>query len=361
MTPVVELELKSTTGQEEEACVVPEGILLELRHCLKVPRIRPVGVFINNEGQIYHLVKITKVNGEYVKEIIDTKTVVTSAYFGSESLVGKPLCNFVWIAIRQVTNMHVLPRRIIVTRHEQTCAHSASMLSAYAFCNCGNDESVMNLISPARQRKTDAFTEVLIEQRDELTIKVKEGEGEWFQLQETVTNLKLCKFNGGFRLGHFKPSFKCTCATENEPCKGPRELEITSTTVTSVSQRSLGFSSSVALGMTFFTGCILAPLLKLPFIYGATIFIPTAIALALMPQEESGLVVSKPPIHCSLDLGCDCTAQICEYDGMLDSSVLNYSSSQTCTPCSHLKIPQLCLPVMQVREQGVQQRMTGMA
>ena len=227
------MELKVTTGQDEKACVVPEGVLIELKHILKVPGISPCGDDINNDDQIYHLIKITKVNGDYVKEIMDTKTDVTSEYFGSKSLVGKPLCNLVWIAIRRILNLYV-PRLIVVTRHWQTCAHSASKLSVYAFCNCDNDARLKNLIRDAGQRKTDAVTEVFVGQTDEVTIRVKGGEGEWFQLHETVTNLKFCKFNGSFRLGHFRPSFNCTCP--HEPCERPTDLEMSFSTATLTSE-----------------------------------------------------------------------------------------------------------------------------
>ena len=322
VTPVVELELKAATEEDGKAPVVPEGVLVELRHFLKVPTIPPCEDDTDNDGQVFHLIKITKVNGDYVKEIMDTKTEVTSEYFGSTSLVGKPLCSLLWIAIRQVSNMHLPPRHIIVTRHWQTCAHSASKLSVYAFCHC--DDKFKNLISNAGQRKTDAVTEVFIGQRDELVIKVKGGEGEWIQLQETVTNLKLCKFNGGFRLGHFRPIFDCTCA--NEPCNRPGDLDLsfsiamsqTSTILLPESQRSLGILSVVGIGSVIFTGCFLPPFFNLFLMCGATI----ALALAFMSQEESA--VSEPPIDCSLDLGCDCSqiaggpAQICEYDDLPD-------------------------------------------
>ena len=309
MTPVVELELRATTGQHTKACVVPKGVLIQLRHNLKVPSIPLCADNTNNDDQIYHLVKITNVDGEYVKEIIDTKTEVASDYFGSKRLEGKPLCNLVWVAIRQASNIFVPPRQIIVTRHWQTCAHSASKLSVWACCSCAHEDRFKKLIGQG-QRKTDAVTEVPVGPKDELVIRVKGGEGEWFQLQETVTNLKFCKFNGAFPLGHMKPSFNCACA--NEPCKRPRDLEISFTKAlsqkskasTSQSQRRLGISTYVGVGfVTVATGFFMS--LGLPFISGAAILIFIGIALDGLESQEDA-AVTELPSDCSLDLGCDC-------------------------------------------------------
>ena len=195
----MELELMSAVGFNEQSLVVPDGVTIELRHFLTVPSAQFVRDELEGDGHAHHLVKITKVGDGYEKEIIDSQTEVLSQYFGSEKLQGKPLCYLAWGVFSWCSHMSA-PRKIIVTRHRQTCGHkttNSQSLVVYAFCEAASKDRFQELIDQDGQIRTDAVMEEVIGPKDTLEIRVKAG-GDWVQLK-AVTHLKLCQYNGAIR------------------------------------------------------------------------------------------------------------------------------------------------------------------
>ena len=95
------------------------------------------------------------------------------------------------------------PRNIIVTRHKQMCAHKttdAPTLVVYAYCEAASEDRFQALIEKQEQKRTGAVMEQVIGPEDTLEIKVKAG-GDWIELEEAVTHLKLCQHNGAIREG----------------------------------------------------------------------------------------------------------------------------------------------------------------
>ena len=203
----MELEVTNAVGvSEHQSSVVPDGVSIELRHFLNVPSSSREE--LEDDKHSHHLVKITKVNGGYEKEYIDSQTEISSQYFRSEKLQGKRLCYFAYVAEwaqwvtgderRSHTNA---PINIIVTRHKQMCAHKttdARTLVVYAYSEAASEDRFKALIEKQGQTRTCAVMEEVIGPTDRLEIKVRAG-GDWIELKEEVTPLKLCEYNGAIR------------------------------------------------------------------------------------------------------------------------------------------------------------------
>ena len=203
MTTIVELELTNAVGLSEQSLVVPDGVIMELRHFLIVPNTQFLREDSNDDKHSHHLVKVTKVNDGYKKEIIDSQTKVSSQYFRSEKLQGKHLCYFAWCADQGKRSHENAPTNIIVTRHNDVCAHKttyAPTLVVYAFSEAVGEDSFKALIEKEKQARTGAVMRKVMGQKDTLEIKVRAGGDAWIELEETaVTHLKLYQYNGAMR------------------------------------------------------------------------------------------------------------------------------------------------------------------
>ena len=93
------------------------------------------------------------------------------------------------------------PRNIIVTRQMEICAHKTmdtDTLSVYAYCEAASKDRFQELIRKQGQERTHAVMEEVIGPKDTFEIRVRAG-GDWVQLAEAVTHLKLCQYNGALR------------------------------------------------------------------------------------------------------------------------------------------------------------------
>ena len=202
LTSIVELELTNANGLSDRSLVVPDGVTIELRHFLIVPKTQFFKEQLEDDKHPHHLVKITKVSGSYKKEIIDSQTKVSSQYFRSEKLQGKHLCYFAWCADQGKRSHENAPTNIIVTRHNDVCAHKttyAPTLVVYAFSEAVGEDSFKALIEKEKQARTGAVMRKVMGQKDTLEIKVRAGD-DWIELEETaVTHLKLYQYNGAMR------------------------------------------------------------------------------------------------------------------------------------------------------------------
>ena len=202
MTAIVELKLTKTIGlSEQSSSVVPDGVTMEFRHFLIVPST-PIKEELKDDKHSFNLVKITKVNGGYRTEIIDSQTEISSQYFRPDKLQGKPLCYFAVCAYPgRRSHVNDAPTNIIVTRQKQMCAHKTTdvqTLVVYAYIEAASENRFKALIEKQGQARTFAVMEQDIGPKDRLEIKVKAG-GDWIDLEEEVTNLKLLQYNGAIR------------------------------------------------------------------------------------------------------------------------------------------------------------------
>ena len=81
------------------------------------------------------------------------------------------------------------------------CAHQttdARTLVVYAYSEAASEDRFKALIEKQGQERTDAVMEKVIGPEDSLEIKVKAG-GDWIELEEAVTHLKLYQYNGAIR------------------------------------------------------------------------------------------------------------------------------------------------------------------
>ena len=168
LTAIVEVEVMTAFGLSEQSLVVPDGVTVELRHFLTVPSAQFVRDELEGDGHAHHLLKITKVGDGFEREIIDSQREVLSPYFRSEKLQGKPLCYLAWGVFSWCSHMSA-PRKIIVTRHRQTCGHKttdAPTLVVYAFCEAASEDRFEALIEQDGQIRTDAVMEEVIGPKD---------------------------------------------------------------------------------------------------------------------------------------------------------------------------------------------------
>ena len=87
---------------------------------------------------------------------------------------------------------------IIVTRHNDVCAHKtidAPTLVVYAYVS---EDSFKALIGEEKQTRTGAVMRRVMGSEDTLEIEVRAG-GDWVELEESVTHLKLYQYNGAMR------------------------------------------------------------------------------------------------------------------------------------------------------------------
>ena len=82
--PVVELELVNPLDK------VPDGVEFSIRHFLTVPHSPEAHEALDNPEDEHQIVKLTKVEGRLEVQVIDSIHSVTSEYFTTRKLAGRP-------------------------------------------------------------------------------------------------------------------------------------------------------------------------------------------------------------------------------------------------------------------------------
>ena len=217
--PVVDVELVDPPDK------APHGVVFGIKHLLTVPNSPDVREALEEDAYSHrhHIVKMTEKNGKHEMEIIDSVVSVTSQYFVTKKLEGKPLCKITsaWLPWGGSTHecTHSSLKNVIVTKSAGKCPHEMNML--YAWCVCeGSKKQFDEEVKDRLHERTPALMKVDIEKSQEhvydIKLRLSDREGAAWEPPHQISHVEMCRLNGVKLLdgGTLKGGFGCSCSDE---------------------------------------------------------------------------------------------------------------------------------------------------
>ena len=126
---IVDVELVKPT------LVVPEGVVIGVRHFITVPSCPEVTQSVRRQGSCHNIVKLTKQGGRFELTVVDSFSDITSAYFYTDKFQGHELCEVTtsWLpwGKEKTECKHSSLKHVIVTKDRDMCPHQRFALSVY--------------------------------------------------------------------------------------------------------------------------------------------------------------------------------------------------------------------------------------
>jgi len=223
--PVVEVE------SIEPLNCLPEGVSFQVKHFLTVPSSTEMQEEMQEDFPGHRIIKLTKQNGIFSKEVIDTFKTVDSSYFLTAKVENKHLCHIttVWngeewdeVAGKKERTVctHSSLKQLALTRRKDMCSHMD--LALYSFCYCKASESIFReKLAEAPEKEEVYGKDMYIDKSSQTKYSVRFKTPESV-IERHVDHKLLCRYNGVVLLGAIQPKFACSCG--ETPCNKNKNL-----------------------------------------------------------------------------------------------------------------------------------------
>ena len=228
--PIVDVHLV------EPADKVPEGVTVEIKHFLTIPRDPEVMEYMEGNGHLHDIVKVDMKNGNpEIKRVgIAQPGLTETNMFSTNGFQGQDFC-YVLATDGSYKCMHSSPKIITITQKREMCPHKDGSLSLHCYITCPTkvvteeedrkfakdefEENMGNL-----DIKTDLKMKLVLEKNSN-TYEIFASSDKMFLGVDPmrISHDLMCQYNGAIKLGPIKEEFGCC---EISHCTNVRKIYV---------------------------------------------------------------------------------------------------------------------------------------
>ena len=202
-------------------------MVVSVRHFLTVPNCAEIKDKLENGYHSHSIIKVTQSDdGELTRELIDSKTNVTSQYFSTDKLQNQKLCYITttWWGKENAVCLHSSLQNFCLTHDKDMCPHQPHSLALFCYC-----ETVEKSFEAKIKKKdlvaTNFIMELAIEKSPSASYTAVLTPANSDSETDKVTHLTLCKYNGVKQLGGaITANLGCTCHETH--CRQPKLMNM---------------------------------------------------------------------------------------------------------------------------------------